>query len=141
MYFKGALFLNTLRSVIDDDAKWFAVILGFFQHFKYQTILTDDVIAFFNQQTGRNLTPIFNEYLRHADIPYLELKFDEAAHMVAYRWKANEKDFAMSIKVGDPQAWQLITPTSDWQTMAWAGKASDFEVATDLYYVYVNRMR
>ena len=139
MYFKGALFLNTLRSVIDDDAKWFAVIHDFFQRFKYQTILTEDVIQFFNQQTGRDLTPIFNEYLFHADIPYLELKFDEGAHTVAYRWKADEKDFAMPIKVGNPQAWQLITPTADWQTMAWAGKPSDFEVATDLYYIYVNR--
>jgi aminopeptidase N len=139
MYFKGALFLNTLRSVIDDDAKWFAVIHDFFQHFKYQNILTEDVIQFFNQQTGRNLTPIFNEYLRHADIPYLELRFDENAHTVAYRWKADEKDFAMPIKVGNPQAWQLITPTSEWQTMAWTGKPSDLEVATDLYYVYVDR--
>ena len=65
-YFKGALMLNTLRSVINNDAKWFALIHGLYQHFKYQNIMTEDVVAYFNQHTGMNLTPIFNQYLRHA---------------------------------------------------------------------------
>jgi len=139
MYFKGALFLNTLRSVIDDDRRWFALIRDFYQAFKYRTILTEDVVAFFNTQTGTNLTPIFDEYLRHADVPMLELAFDEPAHTVAYRWKAGEKDFAMPVRVGDPAAWQLVRPTREWQTMTWPSKPTDFEVATDLYYVYVER--
>ena len=138
-YFKGALFLNTLRSVIDDDRKWFALIHDFYQRFKYRTILTEDVIQFFNQQTGKNLTPIFDEYLRHADVPTLELKFDEAAHAVAYRWRAGEKDFAMPVSVGNPAAWQLVQPTAEWQTMPLTVSRNDFEVATDLYYVYVER--
>ena len=108
MYFKGALFLNTLRSVVDDDRQWFALIHDFYQHFKYQNIMTEDVVAYFNQQTGMNLTPIFDQYLRHADVPMLELKFDEPAGTVAYRWKADEKDFAMPVRVGNPDAWQLI---------------------------------
>jgi len=138
-YFKGALFLNTLRSVIDDDRKWFALIHDFYQRFKYQTILTEDVVRFFNQQSGMNLTPIFNEYLRHAGVPMLELKFDDEAHTVSYRWTAGEKDFAMPVRVGNPAAWQLVQPTAEWQTMTWSGKPTDFEVATDLYYVYVER--
>ena len=77
-YFKGALMLNTLRSVIDDDAKWFALMHEFYQHFKYQNIMTEDVVAWFNQHTGMNLTPIFNQYLRHPHIPRLELLFGEA---------------------------------------------------------------
>ncbi len=73
-YFKGALMLNTLRSVINDDPKWFADIHDFYQHFKYQTITTDQVVAWWNQRTGLNLTPFFNQYLRHAAIPTLELR-------------------------------------------------------------------
>jgi len=140
MYFKGALFLNTLRSVIDDDRRWFALIRDFYQTFKYRTILTEDVVAFFNAQTGMTLTPIFDEYLRHAAVPMLELKFDEPARAVAYRWKAGEKDFAMPVRVGDPAAWQVVRPTSEWQTMTWSSTPTDFEVATDLYYVYVDRV-
>jgi len=40
MYFKGALFLHTLRSIVNDDKKWWTLIKDFYQHFKYQTIMT-----------------------------------------------------------------------------------------------------
>jgi aminopeptidase N len=139
-YKKGALFLNTLRSVVNDDAKWFALLHDYYQHFKYQTIMTTDVVAFFNQQTGMNLTPIFNEYLRHATIPTLELKFDESAGTVSYRWRADEPAFAMPVSVGTKDAWQIIQPTTtEWKTMPSTLKKGDFEVATDLYYVNVDK--
>ena len=44
-YFKGALFINTLRSVVNDDARWWALLHDFYQHFKYQNIMTEDVVA------------------------------------------------------------------------------------------------
>ena len=138
-YFKGALFLNTLRSVVNDDARWFKMIHDYFQHFKYQNIMTEDVVAFFNKATGKNLTPIFDEYLRHAALPTLELTFDDAKGTVAYRWKADEKDFAMPIRVGKKDAWQIITPTTEWKTMKTTLKKDEFDVATDLYYVNVTK--
>ncbi len=138
-YFKGALMLNTLRSVIDDDPKWFALIHDFYQHFKYQNILTEDVIAYFNQQTGMNLTPIFNQYLRHTGIPRLELLFGEAPGMVMYKWDAGEDGFAMPVRVGTPGHWQIIHPTTKWQWMQSPLTKDEFQVATDLYYVDVNK--
>jgi aminopeptidase N len=139
-YFKGALMLNTLRSVVDDDKKWWALVHSYYQHFKYQNIMTEDVIQYFNQQTGMNLTSIFDQYLRHTSIPTLELKFNEAAGTVDYRWVADEKDFAMPIRVGLKEHWQVIHPTTEWQTMKTPLTNSQFQVATDLYYVNVNRM-
>jgi len=63
-YKKGGLFLNTVRSVIDDDQEWFALLHDYYQHFKYQTIMTTDVATFFSQHSKRNLVPIFNESMR-----------------------------------------------------------------------------
>jgi len=77
-YFKGALFINTLRSVVNDDNRWWTVLHDFYQHFKYKSIMTEDVVAFFNQKTGMNLAPIFDQYLRRASLPTLELTFDDA---------------------------------------------------------------
>jgi len=139
MYFKGALFLNTLRSVVNDDARWFALIHDVFQHFKYQNIMTEDMAAYFNQKTGMNLTPVFDQYLRHAALPVLELKFDEAAGTVAYRWKVDEAAFAMPVKVGAKDNWQIVTPTADWKTMKTPLKKDEFAVATDLYFVNVSK--
>jgi aminopeptidase N len=139
MYFKGALFLNTLRSVVNDDARWFALIHDFYQHFKYQNIMTEDVVAYFNQQTGMNLTPLFDQYLRHTAIPTLELKFNEADGTVDYRWQADEPDFAMPIRVGKKTDWQILQPTTYWQTLKTPLKKNEFDVATDLYFVNVSK--
>ncbi len=35
-YFKGALFLHTLRSVVDDDKRWWKFLRDVYQEFKYQ---------------------------------------------------------------------------------------------------------
>ena len=138
MYFKGALFLHTLRSVIDDDARWWNLLRDFYGRFKYRNIGTEDVVRFFNEKTGRNLTPIFDQYLRHTRIPALELQFQDDG-TVSFRWNADEKGFAMPVKVGKKGDWQIIRPTTEWQTMRSARNKDDFEVATDLYYVNVTK--
>jgi aminopeptidase N len=138
-YFKSALFLNTLRSIVNNDAKWWKLIRGFYQRFKYQNIMTEDVIAYFNKQTGMNLTPIFDQYLRQTAIPTLELKFDDAGGAVSYRWVAAEAAFAMPVLVGDKDHWQMIHPTTQWQTMQTTLKKDQFDVAADLFYVNVNK--
>lgn len=140
-YKKGGLFLNTLRSVLDDDAAWFALLHDYYQHFKYQTIMTTDMVAFFNEKTGRDLTPLFSQYLRHAAIPTLELRFDDTAHTVAYRWQADEAGFDMPIKVGNSSSWQTMQPsTEQWKTMPTSLSRDTFDVATDLYYVNVRKL-
>jgi aminopeptidase N len=138
-YFKGALFINTLRSVVDDDARWWKLLHDFYQHFKYQNIMTEDVEQFFNQQTGMNLTPIFDQYLRHTAIPTLELKFNSAAGTVSYRWKTDEPGFKMPVRVGKRGDWQILHATSDWKTMQTTLKQDQFDIAMDLYYVNATR--
>jgi len=138
MYFKGALFINTLRSVLNDDQKWWALLHGFYQHFKYQTIMTEDIVAYFNEKTGMDLTSIFNQYLRHTTLPVLELKFGDGT--VSYRWQADEPKFAMPVQVGTKAHWQIIQPTTEWQTMKTELTKQDFEVATELYYIDVRKL-
>jgi aminopeptidase N len=139
MYFKGALMINTLRSVVNDDARWWALLHEFYQHFKYQNIMTEDVVAWFNLHTGMNLTPIFDQYLRHARIPRLELLFGEASGMVMYKWDADEDSFDLPVKVGTPGKWEILHPTTKWQWMQTPLSKDEFQVATDLYYIEVNK--
>jgi aminopeptidase N len=153
-YFKSALFINTLRSVVNDDPKWWVLLHDFYQHFKYKTIMTEDIVAYFNQKTGMNLTPIFDQYLRHTAVPILELEFERGtgvppvnqaqdapatAHVVRYRWKTDEPGFAMPVRVGTKDHWDIIHPTTEWQTMKSGLKKEDFVAAADLYYVEVRK--
>jgi aminopeptidase N len=139
MYFKGTLFLNTLRNVINDDKRWFKLIRDVYNRFKYRNILTEDMVGFFNEKTGMNLTPVFDQYLRHSAIPTLELRFDDAAGSVNYRWSADEKKFAMPIRVGKKDSWQIVQPTTEWKSMASSIPKSEFTAATDLYYVNLSK--
>ncbi len=129
MYFKGALFLNTLRSMVNDDVRWFAMIHDFYQTFKYRTITTEDVIGFFNARTGMELGPVFDEYLRHAALPVLELKAGKGE--TEYRWRADEARFAMPVRVKG----RVIRPTTSWQRMD--GAVSTGDVDTEGFYVAV----
>jgi aminopeptidase N len=136
MYFKGTLFLNTLRSVVNDDALWWRLVRGFYEEFKYRNIMTEDVVQFFNARTTRDWTPIFDQYLRRPSLPTLQLAFNEAGS-VSYRWKADEREFAMPVRVGRPGNWIVIEPTTEWKVMPAPLGRNQLEVATDLYYINV----
>ncbi len=139
MYFKGALMLHTLRSVVNDERRWAQLLKDIYREFKYRNIMTEEFVAFVNRQLRQDLTPFFNQYLRRAAIPTLELRVDAAAKTVSYRWQADEPGFNMPIRVGRPGAWQTIRPSAEWQPLLTPLGADAFEVATDLYYVNVKR--
>ena len=124
---------------MNDDPRWWALLHGFYQRFKYQNIMTEDVVQYFNQETGMNLTPIFDQYLRHPALPALDLQFEQAAGSVRYRWQADEPAFAMPVLVGNREHWELIHPTTAWQTMQTTMGKDNFDVAADLYYITVNK--
>jgi len=138
MYFKGTLFLNTLRSVVNDDTAWWALVRDVYQQFKYRNIMTEDVVRFFNSRTARDWTPIFDQYLRRSAIPTLQLAFNEPGSM-AYRWKTDERAFAMPVRIGRPGNWTIIEPTTDWKVMPTSLGKETMEVATDLYYINVEK--
>jgi aminopeptidase N len=137
MYFKGALFLHTLRGIRNDDQAWWALTREIYDTFKYRNIMSEDLIELFSQRYGREMQPIFDQYLRHAKLPVLQLAWT-ADQQLKYRWQADVTDFNMPIRVGQSEQWQVIEPTAEWQTMTWAKPKADFAVATDFYYVEVD---
>jgi hypothetical protein len=58
---------------------------------------------------------------------------------VAYRWKADERAFAMPVKAGRRGAWEVLRPTIDWKLLKTRLKKDEFEVATDLFYINVTK--
>ena len=137
MYYKGSLLLNTLRHVVNNDTKWWAILLKYSETYKKQIIDTPTVIAFFNAETGRNLTPIFNQYLNYKSIPQLEIKGYK--NRFQYRWKTEEPNFEMpvDIMIGDKKV--RLNATKEWKK---AGEViasfEDLKVLTDQFYIKAN---
>jgi aminopeptidase N len=139
MYFKGALFLHTLRGIVDSDEKWFRLLRDVYQRFKYQNIMTEDLVGFVNARLGQDLTPVFDQYLRHPALPTLDLVFNENEGTLAYRWKADERRFAMPIGVAAAGRSWTLRPTTDWVVVPSTAAPEEFAVATDRFYVNVAR--
>nr|MBP9794153.1 M1 family metallopeptidase [Flavobacterium sp.] len=115
MYPKGALLLNTLRHVINNDAKWWALVLKYSETYKKHIIDTQTVVDFFNQESGMNLTPIFNEYLRYTSIPELEIRKKDKNFEV--RWKTNETNFEMPLVLNVKNKKIRLTVTNHWKKL------------------------
>lgn len=137
MYDKGALFLNTLRHVVNDDTKWWKLFLKYSETFHNKIIDTETVVHFFNTETGMNLTSIFDQYLRHANIPNLDLRITKGK--LEYRWKADEIKFNMPVDIKIKGKKERILPTVNWTTSKFKIETlQDVEVLRDDFFITVN---
>lgn len=139
MYGKGALMLNTLRTVVDDDEQWWSLIRSICQDFKHSHINTDTLVSYINDQLGTDYTYFFNQYVRHADIPAFKYKIDKDGGQLTltYRWEADVPDFRMPVRVAEVDGeWQWLEPTTEWQTKTLSGRNQEaFEVDTEHFYI------
>jgi len=137
MYPKGALLLNTIRNIINNDTLWWQLLLNYSETFRHKIIDTETLVSFFNRESKLNLTPIFNQYLRYAAIPILELKRN--ANKLEYRWKTDVADFNMPVDIKVNGKEIRITPTNSWKkSNIKAYKATSIEVVADEFYINVN---
>ncbi|HLP15962.1 MAG TPA: M1 family metallopeptidase, partial [Bacteroidota bacterium] len=139
MYDKGQLVLNTLRSVIDNDSLWFAIIKGLQTQFRYQTITAEDVFGFINRKTGSDLTYFFTQYLKKTQIPQLDVRltYRGDSTFASYRWITDVKDFHMPVSVTTSRnTFTRIYPTTTWQRIAIGPmNPEEFRVDTDRFFV------
>jgi aminopeptidase N len=137
MYFKGSLLLNTLRHVVNNDDKWWAILLKYAETYKKQIIDTPTVIAFFNQETGYNLTPIFNQYLNYTKLPHLEIQANNNSFQ--YRWTTDEPNFNMPIDIQIGTKKIRLKPSNEWQNAADSiTSLNDIAVFTNHFYITYN---
>ncbi len=104
-YYKGALFLHTLRALIGDKAFFAtirAVVYGTTDpkpgNFAPRFAATDDFIAAAEQQSGQDLGWLFKVYLYQAKLP--ELVATRQGDSIEYRWQTQDDvPFPMPLEV------------------------------------------
>jgi aminopeptidase N len=115
MYFKGANLLNTIRSIYDNDKLWWKTLKDYTETYKHQIIDTEITENFFNKETEVDLQPIFDQYLRHSDLPKLEFRKKEGETQA--RWIADVEDFKMPVDILVDGNEIRIYPTNEWQNL------------------------
>ena len=145
MYNKGMLFLHTLRHIVNNDPKWFSIIKNMCDTtFKFKNIGYTDVVNYFNQKTGIDLSPVFDQYLRHAKIPVLQYNVKKEGintYIFSYRWKTDTKDFAMPFFISTGTGADMhLDATNDWQKMPLTlTKENALHIRDDLGYFSTSR--
>ncbi|MCF8257494.1 MAG: M1 family metallopeptidase [Flavobacteriales bacterium] len=97
MYYKGSWMLHTLRSVVNDDVRFKAMLKAIATEFRHSTVDGADIIAFVSTYLGSDLAPFFHQYLNHADLPVLEHRW--AKGELQLKWNSPEKGFAMPMEL------------------------------------------
>jgi aminopeptidase N len=130
MYTKGNNLIHTIRQVIDNDVLFRQILRGLNKDFYHKTINSSDVEKYMTDKSGKDLSKIFDQYLRQTKIPVLE--WITGDHN-GYRWTNCIPGFNMPVKLLNGK-W--IYPTTTWQYDK-AGEIlrgeKDFKVNSDFY--------
>jgi aminopeptidase N len=131
MYNKGGNMLHTLRQLIDNDKKWRSILRKMNKIFYHQTVTTAQIENFLSSETGFNLEPFFNQYLRGIKIPTLEYKIEN--NTLEYRWTNVVSNFKMPLKtiLNGKEKW--IYPTENWNEIILNSNDYTFVIDENFY--------
>ncbi|MCC6601530.1 MAG: M1 family metallopeptidase [Crocinitomicaceae bacterium] len=145
MYLKGMLFLNTLRHVINDDHQWWSMIKTMSDTtFKFRNVDYSDVVRFFNEKSGKNLSPIFEQYVKYASLPAFEYSLTKRgnSYKLRYRWKADVSGFNMPLDVFILKKKLRLFPNQKWKTKKIVlSTPDDFMVDRTHFYIAEKKIK
>jgi aminopeptidase N len=121
MYYKGGNMLHTIRQVVNNDEKWRQILRGLNKTFYHQTVDGSQIETYVSENAGRNISKVFDQYLRDTRIPVLEYQMKN--NTLQYRWANVVDGFDMPVKVqvgsGKPQ---FLYPSTDWKNLKTKGE-------------------
>jgi aminopeptidase N len=99
--------IHTIRQIINDDEKFRQILRGLNKTYYHQTVTSKQVEDYISRESGKDLSKVFEQYLRQSSIPILELKADD--DKIKYQWKNVVSGFNMPVKLTNGE-W--IAPTT-----------------------------
>ena len=128
--------LHTMRHILNDDEKWRAILRGINKKFWHQTVTTQQIEGYINEQSGIDYTKFFDQYLRDVRIPKLEYAID--GNKLDYHF-ANIVDgfsYPALLRVNGKE--QRLMVTSEKQTFSSEKPIEKIELDRNFYYEFVD---
>jgi aminopeptidase N len=139
MYYKGGNMLHTIRQIVNDDEKWRGVLRGLSRTFRHQVVSGKRLEAYMSQQSGVDLSKVFEQYLTTTMVPVLEYRINGST--LSYRWTDVVPGFAMPVKVTlSDGAMSFIHPTAQWKTAKLTLSSPDAFHVDENFYVTPRRV-
>jgi aminopeptidase N len=131
MYPKGGNMLHTIRHIINDDAKWLAILRGLNADFWHQTVTTEQIETYFSKKAGIDLSKVFDQYLRMTKIPLL--KYQINGKTLSFKYDRVVDGFAMPIRARINGKEVALTPSATIQSFTFSEEIKTFEVDRNFY--------
>ncbi|MCC5930253.1 MAG: M1 family metallopeptidase [Cyclobacteriaceae bacterium] len=139
MYYKGALMLNTLRHIVDNDSLWFGMFGYMLKEFAFKPTNYDDFVEAISDFLKIDLEAFFSQYVQHIYIPQLvvEIIVSSDEVMLHYYWQSDVEEFEMPVWVDfGTGEFEKITPdTSSKVDIRPRFDPGKFRVAIDRFFI------
>lgn len=135
MYDKGGNMLHTIRQLVDNDDTWRDILRGIGQQFYHQTVTSAQIENYISDKSGKDLSKVFDQYLRDNRVPTLEYFVKDKT--VKVRWSNVKANFDMPIKVIINNKVQWLKPTTKWTDVVVDKSNPSFDIDNNFY---INRL-
>lgn len=131
MYYKGANILLMLRTILNDDEKWRAVLRGLNQQFYHKIVTTEAIENYISDAFELDLSGFFDQYLRTAQIPKLHIMI--SLNGIRYRWENCVDHFSVPVIVEIDGEKHSITPSTNWQKKTFRNPVKEVSLSKKYY--------
>jgi aminopeptidase N len=139
MYCKGGAMLHNIRQIFDNDTKFREMLRGLNRDFYHQTVTTQQIETYISKAAGKDLSKVFDQYLRTIQVPVLSCKLEKGAFI--YKWTNCVDGFDMPVKVSFGKGkYAFIYPTTQAQQLKTKMKSiEELKVDPDFYVLMLGQ--
>lgn len=138
MYFKAANLIHYIRQLFDTEEEFRSSLRLMSERFGLKTTTSSEVEHFWSSQTGINLKPLFDQYLRTTQIPTLQVK--KMKGKVKYRWADCISSFNLPVIVDVNGKKELIKPSVNWQGLHQSKGLNEFKPDSNFYIGFAKEL-
>jgi aminopeptidase N len=134
MYYKGGNLIHYIKQLFDNDDKFFVALREMNKRFYHKIVTTKQVEDFWSEKTSKDLSMLFDQYLRNTQIPSLEVK--KVNQGIQYRWTNCIEGYNVPVRIilNNETVW--LSPQTEWQN-TYTGKLLDSIMIDPNFYAGV----
>lgn len=138
MYYKGGNLIHYVRQFFNDEEAFRLAMREMNKTFYHKTVNTSDIEKYWSSKTGKDLSKLFDQYLRDIRIPKLEYKIK--GKTIQYRWADCISGYNIPVKIIlNDKTTKWINPTTSWKKET-AAEAVTSLAADPNFYIYVEKL-
>lgn len=131
MYYKGGNLVHYVRQLFNDDEKFRSALREMNKRFYHKITTSAEVEKFWSEKVGRDLSTLFDQYLRETKVPTLEIN-RQGSHF-KYRWSDCLSNFNAPVRVELNNEMVWIYPTTVWKEYKSKKKVESLTIDKNFY--------